>query len=121
VLVIEDHDDVRESLRLLLVDAGHSVVTAEDGVDGLALLRSWRPDVAIVDIGLPGLDGYAVARAVRADPELSGVLLVALTGYGQLADEGRAIEAGFHRHLVKPVSLEVLGRVLGDTAPSQSA
>jgi signal transduction histidine kinase/integral membrane sensor domain MASE1/ActR/RegA family two-component response regulator len=112
VLVVDDHVDARESLRLLLSAAGHAVITAEDGVEGLDKLRSWRPDVAIIDIGLPRLDGYAVARAVRSNPELQDVLLVALTGYGQRDDRFRAIEAGFQLHLVKPVAIEALGRVL---------
>jgi CheY-like chemotaxis protein len=91
---------------------GHTVMIAGDGAEGLRMLRSWRPDIAIVDIGLPGLDGYALARAVRSEPELNGVLLVALTGYGRREDREDAIAAGFAMHLVKPVTSEALSRVL---------
>jgi CheY-like chemotaxis protein/two-component sensor histidine kinase len=115
VLIVEDHPDAREGLRLLLNTMGHTVRVAANGDEGLRTLRSWRPDVAIVDIGLPGLDGYALARAVRTERELNGVLLVALTGYGRSEDRQQAIDAGFEMHLVKPVSLEVLSRVFDRT------
>ena len=112
ILIVEDHDDAREGLELLLSTMGHSVRVASDGVEGLDTLRRWRPEVAIIDIGLPGLDGYALARAVRSDRELDSVLLVALTGYGGSRDRDQAIEAGFGMHLVKPVTSEALSRVL---------
>ena len=116
ILVIEDHEDARESLRLLLMTAGHTVITAKDGVEGLGTLRSWRPEVAIVDIGLPMLDGYALARAVRSEHDLDDVLLVALTGYGGSEDRVRAIDAGFQFHLVKPVNQEALSRLFDTVA-----
>ena len=103
VLVIEDHDDSRESLCLLLREWGHAVREAEDGVRGLAELLSSPPEVAFVDIGLPGRDGYSLAQAVRTAPGGDRICLVALTGYGQSEDRRRAEEAGFDRHLVKPV------------------
>jgi CheY-like chemotaxis protein len=112
VLVVEDHEDARESLRLLLTADGHTVTVAEDGPEGLAILRSWRPDVALVDVGLPELDGYAVARAATADPAVAGIPLVALTGYGQPEDRRLATEAGFRAHLVKPVFRDALQRTL---------
>ncbi len=108
VLVIEDHQDVREGLRLFLEARGHSVDEASDGPSGLEKLLARRPDVALIDVGLPGLDGYAIAAAVRGGPGGSGVRLVAMTGYGQPEDRRRALEAGFHAHLVKPVDLERL-------------
>jgi signal transduction histidine kinase/integral membrane sensor domain MASE1/CheY-like chemotaxis protein len=112
VLIVEDYVDAREGLELLLAAMGHAVQVASDGAEGLAVLRRWRPDVAIIDIGLPGLDGYSVARAVRAEPELDGVRLVALTGYGGDDDRAQAVSAGFQMHLVKPVTPEALSRVL---------
>jgi PAS domain S-box-containing protein len=103
VLVVEDSPDARESLRLLLEMAGHVVETSEDGPTGLAKLREFRPDVALIDLGLPGLDGYAVARLAREAPETARIRLVALTGYGQAEDRRRALAAGFDVHLTKPV------------------
>jgi signal transduction histidine kinase/ActR/RegA family two-component response regulator len=119
LLIVEDHEDARESLRLLVAAAGHTVQVVPDGLMGLELLRAWRPDIALVDIGLPGLDGYAFARAVRADVTIADTPLVALTGYGQPEDRRRAIEAGFDAHLVKPVSPEELVRTLASIAASR--
>jgi two-component system, sensor histidine kinase len=91
---------------------GHSVMVASDGVEGLDAVRGSRPEIAIIDIGLPGLDGYALARAVRSDPALDGVRLVALTGYSGHENRQQAIEAGFQVHLVKPVDPKALRRVV---------
>ncbi len=102
VLIIDDHDDAREMCRLALEARGHEVFAAADGPEGLHLLRSARPDVAIVDIGLPGMDGYEVAQHMRADPAGRDILLIALTGYGFPEDRARTRDAGFDRHLVKP-------------------
>ena len=113
VLVVEDNADARESLRLLLELAGHVVETADDGPTGAARLRAFRPDVAFIDVGLPGIDGYAVARMARDEPDTRGVRLVALTGYGQAEDRRRAFEAGFDLHLTKPVDPDVLRDLLG--------
>src|SRR4051812_6320948 len=106
VLVIEDMDDARQSLRLLLEKEGHRVHTASDGTSGLAALLQLQPDIALIDIGLPELDGYEVARRARA----AGVRarLVAITGYGLAEDKSRAVEAGFDAHLTKPAATEVL-------------
>ncbi len=103
IVIIEDHADARESLRLLLETDGHQVEDALDGLSGMEKVLTLKPDIAFVDVGLPGLDGYAVARAVRAAPGGEAVYLVALTGYGRPEDRRRAMEAGFDLHLVKPV------------------
>jgi PAS domain S-box-containing protein len=116
VLIVEDHVDSRESLRLLLEASGHHVEEAVDGPTGLARLEALRPDVAFVDVGLPEMDGYAVARAVRASPTLKGVFLVALTGYGDPKHRREAAVAGFDAHVVKPVTLERLLDVLARTS-----
>jgi signal transduction histidine kinase/CheY-like chemotaxis protein len=116
VLVVEDHEDAREGLRVLLGLEGHTVQVAADGIEGLKLLRAWRPDVALVDVGLPGLDGYAFARAVHAEPEIREIPLVAVTGYGQPEDRRRTAEAGFRAHLVKPVYQDVLLSTLRSVA-----
>jgi PAS domain S-box-containing protein len=112
ILIVEDHEDAREGLRLLLAADGHDVAVARDGPDGLDQLRRWRPEIALVDIGLPVLDGYGVAAAVRSDPAIRDLFLVAVTGYGQPEDRRHAFEAGFDEHVVKPVTPEALRRVL---------
>ena len=106
VLIIEDESDARESLRLLLQMEGHDVEVAADGAEGLSKLAAWRPEVALVDVGLPGLDGYEVAARAR---DLGGTFkLVALTGYGTTRDRERSRAAGFDLHLVKPVTYDAL-------------
>jgi CheY-like chemotaxis protein len=116
VLIVEDNQDAGEMYRLLLELAGHEVLIAENGAHGLELLKSARPDVAIVDIGLPGMDGYEVARRFRAEPGASGVLLVALTGYGSPSDRDRSRQAGFDLHLIKPVDPQALQALLDGAA-----
>ena len=111
VLVIEDQADARRALQRLLQVWGHEVSTAEDGVRGLELATSEPPDVALVDVGLPGLDGYEVARRIRATLGDS-VHLVALTGYGQPEDRELAYSAGFNVHLIKPVDRDELTHAL---------
>jgi CheY-like chemotaxis protein len=103
VVVVEDNPDLREQMVALLEDFGHRVESASDGLSGVESITRARPEIALVDIGLPGLDGYEVARRVRAllGPEIG---LVALTGYGQPEDRQRALEAGFDAHLTKPVT-----------------
>lgn len=106
VVVVEDNEDVRALLEQLLLAEGHTVWTADDGPSGHALIADKRPDVAFVDIGLPGFDGYELARRVRADGVQS--TLVAVTGYGQPEDRRRALAAGFDQHLTKPIGHEML-------------
>jgi CheY-like chemotaxis protein len=112
ILLVEDLPDNREMLRDLLEMWGHEVLLAADGAEGLESVRSWRPDVALVDLGLPRVSGLELAERVSTDPELASTFLVALTGYGQPEDRRQAREAGFSAHLVKPVNLEELMRVL---------
>jgi len=112
VLIIEDNDDARESLRLLLELIGHRVIEAADGSHGVALALKHQPEVVLIDLGLPGLDGYEVARALRSNPGCRTALLVAVTGYGQAEDRRRSKDSGFDAHLVKPVSLGVLSTLI---------
>ncbi|WP_242342331.1 ATP-binding protein [Anaeromyxobacter terrae] len=116
VLVIEDNVDAAETLRELLLMWGHDVTVAHDGAAGVERARALRPEVVLCDIGLPVMNGYEVARALRADPALSSTFLVAVTGYALPEDRRLAAEAGFSRHLAKPVSLETLEQLLA-TAP----
>jgi PAS domain S-box-containing protein len=112
ILIVEDNDDARESLRLLLEALGHRVLEAGDGHRGLALALHHRPEVVLIDLGLPGLDGYEVARALRASPTGKTAALIAVTGYGQADDRRRSKEAGFDAHLVKPVSQSLLSSLI---------
>ncbi|HET7866687.1 MAG TPA: response regulator [Burkholderiaceae bacterium] len=96
----------------LLQLSGHSVQTAHDGLRALALAASMRPDVVLMDIGLPEMDGYEVARRIRELPGLGDVRLIAVTGYGQESDKLAALSAGFQLHLVKPVDPDELARVI---------
>jgi signal transduction histidine kinase len=111
VLIVEDNKDARLVMRRLLKLWGHQVETADDGAHGVEAALAVRPEVAIVDIGLPGLDGYVVARKLR-DAFGDQIYLIALTGYGQPEDRARAQSAGFDAHLVKPVDLQQLARLL---------
>jgi PAS domain S-box-containing protein len=117
VLVIEDNADAAESMQLLLELRGFEAVIAGDGAAGLELVRRFRPDVVLCDIGLPGaLDGYAVARELRADPAFAALRLIALTGYGQAEDQRQAHAAGFDLHLTKPVDPATLLNLLASPA-----
>jgi CheY-like chemotaxis protein len=102
VLVVDDNVDAADSLAMLLRLQGHEVKTAHNGKDALEHVRTNRPAVVFLDIGLPGLDGYEVARRLRADEGEPRCLLVAITGYGQDTDREKSRAAGFDYHLVKP-------------------
>ena len=108
LLLVEDSADVRRALRVWLELDGHEVHETEDGITALAQACSLQPDVAIIDIGLPGLDGWTLARRLRATDAGRGMILVAISGYGQQADQQRSRLAGFDVHLVKPVDLDAL-------------
>jgi signal transduction histidine kinase len=112
IVVIEDNDDIRDSLRTLLTLWGHEVRTASDGKRGMDLVLAAPPDVALVDIGLPGISGYDVARLIRARLPTRRIRLVAVTGYGQASDRERALAAGFDAHLLKPIAPGALQREL---------
>jgi PAS domain S-box-containing protein len=113
VLVIEDNVDAADSLRLALALAGHEVKVAHDGPSGLALAKSFRPDIVMCDIGLPGMDGYEVARALRADDDLRDTYIAAVSGYARPEDITQAEEAGFDQHVSKPLSGDKLERIFG--------
>lgn len=111
VLIVEDNSDARETLQAVLELEGHRVRVARDGVEGLQAMEQHLPEVALVDIGLPGVDGYELARRVRARHGDS-IRLIALTGYGRPEDRKAVEEAGFNLHLVKPVSPDRLLQAL---------
>jgi CheY-like chemotaxis protein len=117
ILVADDNNDALESLATLLQLSGHEVYTAANGAIALESAEQHRPEVALLDIGMPKLDGYEVARRIRAQPWGAHITLVALTGWGQDSDRRRSQEAGFDSHLVKPLDLDKLTELLA-TLPS---
>ena len=114
VLIVEDGADARDSLAMLLHEWNHEVIHASNGPDGVHYAREQHPDVALIDIGLPGFDGYKVAREIRLEGSewARSVRLIALTGYGQPADRARAMDSGFDLHLLKPVDPTQLKQLL---------
>ena len=116
ILIIEDNDDARGAMAALLELDGYSVAEAREGADGIEIACTKRPDLALVDIGLPGIDGYEVARRLRATLGRS-IVLVALTGYGEPEDRQKAVDAGFDAHLVKPIDPAQLTTVLTRGTP----
>jgi signal transduction histidine kinase len=112
VLLVDDNRDSAESLAALLGMLGHEVWQAYDGREALAVARGRRPDLVLLDIGMPDISGYEVARELRADPSLDATTLIALTGYGSDDDRRQSLAAGFDGHLVKPIDFDHLERVL---------
>jgi len=117
VLVVDDCRDQTDTLSLLLRLTGHDVAVAYDGAAALQAACALRPDVALVDLEMPGMDGYEVARRLRQLDACRDAVLVALTGHGQERDKRRCREAGFDDHLLKPVELERLQLLLATRQP----
>jgi CheY-like chemotaxis protein len=114
ILVADDNRDSADSLAMLLKLLGHVVETARDGREATELAGKFQPDLILLDIGMPVLNGYEAARRIRAEHQEKSLTLVALTGWGQEEDRRRCAEAGFDAHLVKPVDLDALTRILAD-------
>jgi CheY-like chemotaxis protein len=112
VLIVDDNEDAANSLALLLKLGGHETTCVYSSVDALQRAVAFKPDVVLLDIGLPDMDGYEVAQRMRELPGLRDVRLVAVTGYGRSDDRIRARDAGFDDHLTKPVEYSVLARML---------
>jgi len=112
ILVADDNRDAAESLAMLLEMAGHEVRVAHHGRAALAVAQAFRPDTALLDIGMPEMSGYEVAQALRNEPWAVGIRLIALTGWGQDSDRRRALEAGFDHHLIKPVDPDQLAGMM---------
>ena len=117
VLIVDDNVHAASSLAMLVEHWGHSPRVAHDGAQALDMALAHRPEVVLLDIGLPGMDGLEVARRLRQSPGLDHALIVAMTGYGQDEDRRRSREAGFDHHLVKPVDLDQLEKLLVRPAP----
>jgi CheY-like chemotaxis protein len=114
VLVVDDDFDCAELLGMLLERAGHQVCMANGAIDALALAGGFRPEVAIIDIGLPHMDGYELVCALRGNPQLEGCRYVAVSGYSELALQTRSRNAGFDLYLVKPLDFEAVVRAVTD-------
>jgi CheY-like chemotaxis protein len=114
VLVADDNRDAADTLGMLLELYGHEVRVAHSGNAALEMAQTFRPDVALLDIGMPDLDGYAVARNLRVENSCPDIVLIALTGYGQDGDKARARAAGFDHHLTKPVDPSKLEALIAE-------
>lgn len=112
VLIVDDNVDAAELLGDWFRDRGDQVHTVYDGLDAVDAAQSFRPEVVLLDIGLPGMDGYEVARELRKQTDLGEVVLVAITGYGQASDRARSADAGFDHHFVKPIDVHELDAIL---------
>jgi DNA-binding response OmpR family regulator len=118
VLVVDDNRDAADSLRMLLESAGHEARAVYDGVNALALAESFRPEVILLDLGMPSMDGYQVVRELRKRADVPRPTIAALTGWGQDSDQKKTREAGFDRHFTKPVAAdELLGFLEASAAP----
>jgi signal transduction histidine kinase len=115
ILIVDDNRDSADSLAMLLKLTGHEVHSAFDGLEAVAAATTLRPDVILIDLGLPKLNGYEVARRIREQPGIHHAVLVALTGLGQEDDRRRSDEAGFDAHMVKPVDLAALAKLLAES------
>ena len=113
ILVADDNTDAADSLAMILEMAGHDVRVVHDGRAALSVAQSFRPDIVLLDIGMPQLNGYEVAQALRQEPWGGNITLIALTGWGQESDRLKAMDAGFDRHLTKPVDPDTLEQLMG--------
>jgi CheY-like chemotaxis protein len=109
--VVDDNRDAADSIAMVLTALGADVRVAYDGLEGLDLVRRYRPDIAFLDLGMPGMDGHELARRIR-DVCQPGPVLIALTGWGQEADREASRRSGFDHHLIKPVRIEVVQALL---------
>ena len=112
ILVVDDNPDTVMSLAILLEQSGNEVQTAHDGLEAVAAAETFRPDIVLLDLGLPKLNGYETARRIREKPWGKTMLLVAMTGWGQPEARRKSAEAGFNEHLVKPVDQVDLMKLL---------
>jgi CheY-like chemotaxis protein/anti-sigma regulatory factor (Ser/Thr protein kinase) len=121
VLIVEDHADAAQTLEALVQLHGHDVRHASDGDAALKLIAEYRPEVLLLDIGLPGMDGFEIARRMRGAQATRASLIVAISGYGQERDRRRALECGFDHHFVKPVNAQALMALLREEPLAQAS
>ena len=118
ILVVDDNRDSADSMAMLLKLLGNEVRTAHDGIEAVEAAEEFRPEVILMDVGMPRLNGYEATRRIREQPWGRSVIIIALTGWGQEGDRVQSREAGCDGHLVKPVNLPDLNRLLTDLAAS---
>lgn len=112
LLVVDDNRDAADAMVMAAQVLGHEAVAVYDGAAALSLLETFRPDLMILDLSMPGMDGYALATAIRSRPEFRGTLLVALSGFGADADRQRSLQSGFDLHTLKPMEIDTLEQLL---------
>jgi CheY-like chemotaxis protein len=120
-LIVDDNVDAAASLSLLLQLGGHAICIAHNGADALKLAPEFKPDVVLLDIGMPGMDGYEVARALRGNPEVGRPVLVAVTGWGGPEERLKSKAAGFDEHLTKPVDISMIELLFATLAPREAS
>jgi two-component system, chemotaxis family, CheB/CheR fusion protein len=116
ILVVDDSSVQAKSLSMLLELMGHEVRLAHDGPSALQISTEFRPDIALIDVGLPGMSGFEVARRIREQPELRHMVLIAQTGWGREEDREQSREAGFDHHLAKPIDHQLLEKILAESS-----
>lgn len=121
VLIVEDNEDSALSLKMLLEAMGYAVTVVHDGEGAVSAASAQRPDVILMDIGLPRMNGYDAARRIRQDCKDTAIMIIALTGWGQEHDRKRSVEAGIDHHLVKPLKLSELTQLLAPATPPSAA
>ncbi len=120
VLIVDDNEDALSSLSMLVRVLGNEICRARDGLEAVAAAEQFRPEIVLMDIGMPNLNGYEAAKRIRAEPWGADILLVATTGWGQEEDRRRSKQAGFDHHLVKPVEPEKLREILAAPVARQT-
>ncbi len=121
ILIVDDNQDSAMSLGMMLGLMGNETRTAHDGLAAVEAAAAFRPDLILLDIGLPKLNGYEACRRIREQPWSEGMVIVALTGWGQEEDRRRSAEAGFDDHMVKPVEVDALGKLMATPARQGAA
>ncbi|HKP56905.1 MAG TPA: response regulator [Polyangiales bacterium] len=120
VVIIDDNEDAADTLSMLVERLGGSPTTAYDAASGLQAVRDFRPDVVLLDIGMPGIDGYETCSRLRQQWRKGDLTIVAVSGWGQTDDKQRALDAGFDAHVTKPIEANMLAHLLADKARGSS-
>ncbi|MFO1241758.1 MAG: response regulator [Rickettsiales bacterium] len=121
ILIVDDNEASAKTLGWMMELLEHNVKLAHDGAAAIELAKSFQPDVVLLDIGLPGMNGYEVCTAMRKEPSLETTVFIAQTGWGQNEHRERSREAGFHYHLVKPIDMDELQRLIESLRPLKEA